>query len=169
MLSICRTNFVAHWAYAERISSHAEHTWNRFHRMLSMRGNVKKLNISAELNTIFKNLMLQALGTIWFRFLQKKKKKNSCLCTFKVAVNYKGGGVVSSVLDPNPDPPDPHVFGPPGSGSISTCQRYGSRSGSCSGSFYHHAKIVRKPWFLLFCDSFLLFIFEKRCKCTFKK
>jgi hypothetical protein len=29
--------------------------------------------------------------------------------------------------DPNPDPPDPHVFGPPG-----------------SGSFYHHAKIVRK-------------------------
>jgi hypothetical protein len=30
---------------------------------------------------------------------------------------------------PNPDPPDPHVFGPAGSGSIS--QRYGS------GSFYH--------------------------------
>jgi hypothetical protein len=29
--------------------------------------------------------------------------------------------------DPDPDPPDPHVFGPPG-----------------SGSFYHHAKIVRK-------------------------
>jgi hypothetical protein len=34
--------------------------------------------------------------------------------------------------------PDPHVFGPPGSGS--TSQRYGSGS----GSFYHHAKIVRK-------------------------
>jgi hypothetical protein len=34
--------------------------------------------------------------------------------------------------------PDPHVFGPPGSGSIS--QRYGSES----GSFYHYAKIVRK-------------------------
>jgi hypothetical protein len=34
-----------------------------------------------------------------------------------------------SVPDPNsdPDPPDPHVFGPPG-----------------SGSFYHLAKIVRK-------------------------
>ncbi len=31
---------------------------------------------------------------------------------------------------------DPHIFGPPGSGSIS--QRYGS------GSFFHHAKIVRK-------------------------
>jgi hypothetical protein len=44
-----------------------------------------------------------------------------------------------------PDP-DPHVFGPPGSGS--TSKRYGSRSGSCSGSgsgsFYHHAKIVIK-------------------------
>ncbi len=36
----------------------------------------------------------------------------------------------------DPDPPDSHVFWPPGSGSIS--QRYGS------GSFYHHAKIVRK-------------------------
>ncbi len=76
----------------------------------------------------------------------------------------------SSVADPypDPDPPDPHVFGPSGftrrqccgsgsesgsgstcfgpSGSGSTSQRYGSGSGSCagSGSFYHHAKIVRK-------------------------
>ncbi len=48
----------------------------------------------------------------------------------------------SSVADP--DPPDPHVFGPPRSGSGSTSQRY--RSGSCSGSgsFYHRANIVRK-------------------------
>ncbi len=38
-----------------------------------------------------------------------------------------------SVADP--DPPDPRVFGPPGS----TSQRYGSGS----GSFYHHAKIVQ--------------------------
>jgi hypothetical protein len=37
-------------------------------------------------------------------------------------------------------------FGPPGSGS--TSQRYGSGScsGSGSGSFYHHAKIVRKTF-----------------------
>jgi hypothetical protein len=41
-----------------------------------------------------------------------------------------------------PDPPDPRVFWPPGSGS--TSQRYGSGSGSGSGSFYHHAKIIRK-------------------------
>jgi hypothetical protein len=46
--------------------------------------------------------------------------------------------VECSVVDPDPDPPDPHVFGPLGSGSGSTSQRYGS------GSFYHHAKIVRK-------------------------
>jgi len=45
--------------------------------------------------------------------------------------------VIGSVADPNPDP---RVFGPPGSGSTSP----GSCSGSGSGSFYHHAKIVRK-------------------------
>jgi hypothetical protein len=35
--------------------------------------------------------------------------------------------------------PGPYVFGPPGSGSRSSSQRYGS------GSFYYQAKIVRKP------------------------
>jgi hypothetical protein len=45
----------------------------------------------------------------------------------------------TSVPDTDPpDPPDPNVFGPPGSGSISQTLRYGS------GSFYHQAKIVRK-------------------------
>ncbi len=38
----------------------------------------------------------------------------------------------------NQDPPDPHVFGPPGSGSINQMYRSGS------GSLYHHAKIVLK-------------------------
>jgi hypothetical protein len=33
--------------------------------------------------------------------------------------------LASSVADPDPDPTDPHVFGP-------------------TGSFYHHGKIVRK-------------------------
>jgi hypothetical protein len=46
------------------------------------------------------------------------------------------------VPDPNPDPPDPNVLGPPKSGSGSTTQRYGS------GSFYYHAKIVRKTLIL---------------------
>jgi hypothetical protein len=47
--------------------------------------------------------------------------------------------VLNSVPDPDPEAQkhvDPHVFGPPGSGS--TSQMYGS------GSFYHHAKLVRK-------------------------
>jgi hypothetical protein len=41
-------------------------------------------------------------------------------------------------LDPNPDPEDPYVFEPPGSGTISKIY------GSGFGSFYHQAKIVRK-------------------------
>ena len=52
----------------------------------------------------------------------------------------------SSVPDPIPDsdPPYPHVFWPPGSGSGSTSQRYGSGSRARSGFFYQHAKIIRK-------------------------
>ncbi len=40
MLSIRGTNSIAHWAYAEPISSLAEHMRNGFHRWLSIRGNV---------------------------------------------------------------------------------------------------------------------------------
>jgi hypothetical protein len=74
----------------------------------------------------------------------------------QVLFHYSGvysGTLSFSVADPNPNPdPDPHVFGPPGSRFGSTSQRYGSGSGSCSGSgsFYHHAKIVRKT----FLDSY---------------
>jgi hypothetical protein len=50
-----------------------------------------------------------------------------------------------------------------GSGSGSTSQRYRS------GSFYHHAKIVRKPLIPSILWLFLTFYFEKWCKCTFKK
>jgi hypothetical protein len=50
------------------------------------------------------------------------------------------GGVGGSALKvqylADPDPEDPYVFGPPGSGSVS--QMYGS------GSFCDEAKIVRK-------------------------
>jgi hypothetical protein len=54
-----------------------------------------------------------------------------------------GSGTISCLLfliTSVPDPPDPHVFGPQGSGSGSTSQRYGSGS----GFFYHKAKIVGK-------------------------
>jgi hypothetical protein len=44
---------------------------------------------------------------------------------------------ISIVADPELDP-DPYVFGPPESGSIST------RYGSGSGSFYHQAKKNKK-------------------------
>jgi hypothetical protein len=61
---------------------------------------------------------------------------------------------IRSVSDPNP--PDPHVIGPPG--SVSTSQRYGSGS----GSFNQQAKIVRtNSDSYCFVTSFGLFIFEK--------
>ncbi len=61
-------------------------------------------------------------------------------CRLLVQIKRKKEYAWGSVPDPNPDP---RVFWPPGSGS--TSQRYGSSSGSGSGSFYHHAKIIRKP------------------------
>jgi hypothetical protein len=50
--------------------------------------------------------------------------------------------VKGSVENPDPDPYDPYVFGPPGSRCGSVNKRY--RSGSESGYFYHQAEIVRK-------------------------
>jgi hypothetical protein len=46
------------------------------------------------------------------------------------------------VTSPNsdPDPPDPHVFGPPGSGSIS--QRYGSGSSKSNNQKNLKIKLV---------------------------
>jgi hypothetical protein len=55
------------------------------------------------------------------------------LHTYK-RTHFRSEKTTYSVVYSDPDPPDPHVFGPPGSGS--TSQRYGSGS----GSFYHHAK-----------------------------
>jgi hypothetical protein len=57
--------------------------------------------------------------------------------------------VKTSVADPDPDQPFPHVFGPPGSGSGATSQRY--------GSLYHHAKIVSKILIPIFVTLFELF------------
>ncbi len=57
------------------------------------------------------------------------------------------------------------VFWPPGSGS--TSQRNGS--GSVSGSFYNHAKMMRKILIPTFLWLFLAFYLWKICKCTFKK
>jgi hypothetical protein len=77
---------------------------------------------------------------------KQKIVKTITACTESTNLN-----IINSV--PNPDPPDPHVFGP--SGSIS--QRYGSGS----GSFYQLAKIVRKTLIPTVFDFFWTFIFEK--------
>jgi hypothetical protein len=45
----------------------------------------------------------------------------------------------TSFVDPDPDP---FVSGPPGSVSGFVSQKYGSGSGTGSGSFHHQAKIV---------------------------
>jgi hypothetical protein len=47
-------------------------------------------------------------------------------------------GFISEDCVADPDPSDPYVFGPPGSGSGYTSKRYGS------GSFYHQAKKSKK-------------------------
>jgi hypothetical protein len=59
------------------------------------------------------------------RFAGFTRYESKALILFKV--NKKIDVFKSSVVDP-----DPYVFGPPGSGSVS--QRYGS------GSFYHSAR-----------------------------
>jgi hypothetical protein len=60
----------------------------------------------------------------------------------------------TSVADPAPDPQNTCVFGPPGSGSIST--RYGS------GSFYNQAKIVRKTLIPAVLSFFMTFYLWKK-------
>jgi hypothetical protein len=61
--------------------------------------------------------------------------------SFGIRYFFANVPVPVSVASPdlNPDPPDPHVFGPPESGSISQSYGFGSgsSSGSGSGSFYH--------------------------------
>jgi hypothetical protein len=62
---------------------------------------------------------------------------------FKIKFKKKNALKKNSVADPDPDvdPSDPYVFGPPGSGFGSFSQRYGPGS----ESFFNQAKIVRKP------------------------
>jgi hypothetical protein len=60
----------------------------------------------------------------------------------------------TSVPGPNPDPPDPRVFWPPGSGC--TSQRYGSGSGSGSGSSScKNNKKNLKPYYFVTLFDFL--------------
>ncbi len=72
------------------------------------------------------------------------RQNDSIVIHIPTVMNNKFGGaevfsanLAISVADP--DPSDPHVFGPPGSGYRSISQMYGYVSGS--ESFYHQAKI----------------------------
>ncbi len=72
---------------------------------------------------------------------------NCLVMSCRLKIKFCNEAFILVIIVPDPDPPDPHVYGPPGSGS--TSQRYGS------GSFYHHAKIVRKtliPYFVTLFD-----------------
>ncbi len=73
---------------------------------------------------------------------------------------------ITSVADPNPDPSNPYVFGPPGSGSISQQVQYGIWIRILLSSSKNRKKNLASYCFV---TSFWLFIFEKLYKCTFKK
>ncbi len=73
--------------------------------------------------------------------------------------SFQRWGISIPVSVADPDPPDPRVYGPPGSASGSISQRYGSGSGS--GSFHHQANKSKKNLdSYCFVTSFSLFIFE---------
>ncbi len=117
MLSILGTDFIAHWAYKERISAHAqpavkcelfymynlcwafaerilshtEHTWNEFHCMLSILGTdfitcwacveMFKSRLSLPIWIRFLKISCyRPLGPNGFGFCKKSQKKISCLC-----------------------------------------------------------------------------------------
>ncbi len=109
MLSILGTDFIAHWAYAERISAHAQpavkcEQFLHVQYMLSIRGTnfiahwAYAEQISSHAEHARKCLKVEYLGQIKYDFQKscvtgpwdhmvsvsaKKFKKFSCLCTFK--------------------------------------------------------------------------------------
>ncbi len=101
--------------------------WNNFHqfKVLLWGNTFTSLIGDLGLGILWWNLILKSLNGL-IKFTRTDSK-------FRVAkTSFSTNFVISSVAYPNPDLPDPHVFGPPGSGSGSISQRYGS--GSCSGS-----------------------------------
>ncbi len=96
-------------------------------------------NCNRSLLIRFFNLILDAPRTYLLAFLN-------------FAIKFDNLQIVKSSVA-NPD--NTYVFGPPGSGSIST--RYGSGSGSWS--FYHHAKIVWNLDSYCFSVLWLLYVF----------
>jgi hypothetical protein len=89
--------------------------------------------------------------------LIKEYKSVRVLCTVSA--------VCSSVADSNPDPSDPYFFcllGPDPDPLVRVTDPDPDHS-------IIKQNLSEKPCFLMFCDFFLIFFFEKLCKCTFKK
>ncbi len=83
------------------------------------------------------------------------KKTFNCSCRGSVTFQVEQTGPPTTLLT---SVADPHVFGPPGSGSRSISQRYRSGSGSGSGSPSKKSKKNLDSY--CFVTSFWLFIFE---------
>jgi hypothetical protein len=83
MLCIRGTNFIAHWAYAERISSLPEHTRNGFHRWLRIRGNVLKVEYLGWIEYDFQKSRVTGPWDHTVSGFCKNFYKKSFLCTFK--------------------------------------------------------------------------------------
>ncbi len=130
----------------------------RNYKKLTLQGEMflKEFNIYSKSNII--------LPMVPFFLKQQKSKASSWQKneSGKTAKYWWRHLLIASI--PDPDPPDPHVLGPPGSESGFISQCYGS------GSLYQQAKTVRKTLIPTgFVTSFGPFIFEKWCKCIFKK
>jgi hypothetical protein len=112
MLSIRGTDFIAHWAYKERISAHAQPAvkWEQFLHVqsrLSIHGTnfiahwayaeMFKSRISRPNGIRFSKISCyKPLGPYGFGFCKKSQKNISCLCTFKANIR------VNDLLRPSP-------------------------------------------------------------------
>ncbi len=103
------------------LNIHHQQTWRKV-------SNFKKAQLKKKVFKVGETMFTRALFPSYapnFTFRDAPKNRNKAYKWSQTPVQW------NSVADPdpNPDPPDPHVFGPPVSGS---------------GSFYHHAKKIRK-------------------------
>ena len=84
--------------------------------------------VVSELTEFLLNLISQLLSVTSPNFVKTNQSASAFVSELpEFLLNLiRQSAFVSSVADPNPDLPDPLIFGPPGSGSIT--QRYGSGS-----------------------------------------
>ncbi len=117
-----------HWAYSseEMEMGLSECLWTMYECIYWIKGKIKRVSYGHQTFLFFKNIGENL--ALWKHGLP-----------FSIHLFVLGNSLqINFILktsvadpDPNPDPSDLYVFGPPG-------------SGPGSGSFYHQAKIVRK-------------------------